>query len=144
MLSIGVDAHKRLHVAVALDDAGRVIDQWRGPNSARRIADQVQQPIVVVRCTRKRAGSALTRFCVDSLAVVVDSRRALRRLLPLRGRQKCSHLVVRSLSKVVVPESDCVERLRGDSAHDLVSFVAEFVARLRRAGWDCDHEPCRP
>ena len=34
MLSIGVDAHKRLHVAVALDEAGRVVDRWRGPNSA--------------------------------------------------------------------------------------------------------------
>ena len=33
MVSIGVDAHKRLHVAVALDDAGRVVDRWRGANS---------------------------------------------------------------------------------------------------------------
>jgi hypothetical protein len=33
MLSIGIDAHKRLHVAVAVDDAGRVVDRWRGPNS---------------------------------------------------------------------------------------------------------------
>jgi len=34
MVTIGVDAHKRMHMAVALDDAGRVIDQWRGPNTA--------------------------------------------------------------------------------------------------------------
>jgi transposase len=34
MLSIGIDAHKRVHVAIALDDAGRVVDRWRGPNSA--------------------------------------------------------------------------------------------------------------
>jgi transposase len=33
MLSIGIDAHKHVHVAVALDAAGRVIDRWRGPNS---------------------------------------------------------------------------------------------------------------
>jgi transposase len=33
MLSIGVDAHKRVHVAVAVDEAGRVLDRWRGPNS---------------------------------------------------------------------------------------------------------------
>jgi transposase len=33
MLSIGVDAHKSVHVAIALDDAGRVVDRWRGPNS---------------------------------------------------------------------------------------------------------------
>ena len=34
MLAIGVDAHKHVHVAVALDAAGRVVDRWRGPNSA--------------------------------------------------------------------------------------------------------------
>jgi hypothetical protein len=34
MITIGVDAHKRIHLAVALDDAGRELTQWRGPNSA--------------------------------------------------------------------------------------------------------------
>jgi len=33
MISIGVDAHKRVHAAVAVDDAGRELGQWRGPNS---------------------------------------------------------------------------------------------------------------
>ena len=33
MISIGVDAHKALHVAVALDEHGRELRQWRGPNS---------------------------------------------------------------------------------------------------------------
>lgn len=33
MLTIGVDAHKRVHAAVAVDDGGREIGQWRGPNS---------------------------------------------------------------------------------------------------------------
>jgi len=33
MMTIGVDAHKRMPMAVALDDAGRVIDQWRGPHT---------------------------------------------------------------------------------------------------------------
>jgi transposase len=34
MITIGVDAHKQIHVALALDEAGREIDDWRGPNSA--------------------------------------------------------------------------------------------------------------
>jgi transposase len=34
MLTIGVDAHKRLHVAVAVEEAGRVVAQWQGANSA--------------------------------------------------------------------------------------------------------------
>jgi transposase len=33
MITIGVDAHKREHVAVVLDEAGRELDRWRGPNS---------------------------------------------------------------------------------------------------------------
>ncbi len=33
MITIGVDAHKKVHVAVALDDAGSELAQWRGPNS---------------------------------------------------------------------------------------------------------------
>jgi transposase len=32
MITIGVDAHKRLHVALALDDAGQQLSEWRGPN----------------------------------------------------------------------------------------------------------------
>ncbi len=33
MVTIGVDAHKQMHMAQALDDAERVIDQWRGLNT---------------------------------------------------------------------------------------------------------------
>lgn len=35
MISVGIDAHKRLHVAVALDEHGRELDHWRGPNHER-------------------------------------------------------------------------------------------------------------
>jgi len=34
MITIGLDAHKRAHVAVAVDEAGRELGQWRGTNSA--------------------------------------------------------------------------------------------------------------
>ena len=33
MITIGVDPHKRLHVAQALNDAGEGVGDWRGPNS---------------------------------------------------------------------------------------------------------------
>ncbi|MGA8923453.1 MAG: IS110 family transposase [Candidatus Dormiibacterota bacterium] len=35
MITIGVDAHKRVHVAVALDAAGRQLGVWKGANSSR-------------------------------------------------------------------------------------------------------------
>ena len=33
VITIGVDAHKRLNVALALDEAGQPVGQWRGPNT---------------------------------------------------------------------------------------------------------------
>ena len=33
MITLGVDAHKKLHVATELDETGHEIGQWRGPNS---------------------------------------------------------------------------------------------------------------
>ena len=52
MLTIGVDAHKSVHVAVALDAAGQVCGQWQGANStagwtelaawAQRLGDERQ------------------------------------------------------------------------------------------------------
>lgn len=33
MITIGVDAHKRLHQAVATDERGRELDRWQGTNS---------------------------------------------------------------------------------------------------------------
>lgn len=32
MLTIGVDVHKRVHAAAAVDGLGREVEQWRGPN----------------------------------------------------------------------------------------------------------------
>lgn len=34
MITIGVDAHKRVHVALAVDEAGQELGNWRGPNNA--------------------------------------------------------------------------------------------------------------
>ena len=34
MVTIGVDAHKQVHMAVALDAAGREVGRWQGPNHA--------------------------------------------------------------------------------------------------------------
>lgn len=34
MITIGVDAHKSIHVAIAMDESGRELGEWRGPNAA--------------------------------------------------------------------------------------------------------------
>jgi len=33
MITIGVDAHKSIHVALAIDEAGQELSEWRGANS---------------------------------------------------------------------------------------------------------------
>jgi hypothetical protein len=33
VISIGVDAHKTIHVAVVVDEAGRELADWQGSNS---------------------------------------------------------------------------------------------------------------
>jgi transposase len=35
MITLGVDAHKRMHVAVAVDDAGHELGEWSGTNSTK-------------------------------------------------------------------------------------------------------------
>jgi hypothetical protein len=32
-ITIGVDAHNRVHAAVAIDSQGQVLTEWRGPNT---------------------------------------------------------------------------------------------------------------
>ncbi len=34
MVTIGIDAHKRVHHALVLDDDGSILGSWRGPNTA--------------------------------------------------------------------------------------------------------------
>ena len=33
MITFGVDAHQAIHVAVAVNEAGRELGEWRGPNT---------------------------------------------------------------------------------------------------------------
>lgn len=35
MITLGVDAHKRMHVAVAVDEAGHELGEWSGTNSKK-------------------------------------------------------------------------------------------------------------
>ena len=34
MITLGVDAHKGMHAALAVDDAGTILGTWRGANTA--------------------------------------------------------------------------------------------------------------
>lgn len=55
MLTIGVDAHKRVHAAVAVDALGRAVAQWRGANTPdgwqalTRWAEALSEPLSAER-----------------------------------------------------------------------------------------------
>ena len=42
MITIGVDAHKHVHVALAVDEVGREVEAWKGPNSASGWSDLLE------------------------------------------------------------------------------------------------------
>ena len=78
MIAIGVDAHKRVHAALALDDAGTVLGSWRGPNTAKgwddlgRWADQWSQPRHWGIEGAWNYGRGLAQFLVAHNEVVYD------------------------------------------------------------------------
>jgi hypothetical protein len=76
MPTIGVDAHKALHVAVAIDAAGEQIGRWRGANGAAGWAELLTCVNVPSSCRtsqrRKRASCVVAsswRPRIISLAV---------------------------------------------------------------------------
>ena len=44
MITIGVDAHKGVHVALAVDEAGQELGQWQGVNSAAGLSPPIPWP----------------------------------------------------------------------------------------------------
>lgn len=56
MVTIGVDAHKRVHHAVALDPLGRLLGSWRGYWAAGATAQKLLGQVLYPRFTRALFG----------------------------------------------------------------------------------------
>ena len=78
MITIGVDAHKRVHVALALDETGRELAHWRGANSAAGWHDFIQWASVLGRDHRVGIegawgyGRGLAQYLVEHGVVVYE------------------------------------------------------------------------
>jgi transposase len=78
MITVGVDAHKRVHAAVAVDEAGREVGQWRGPNTAagwRQLAEWAASLGAACRWGIEGAwnyGRGLAQFLVAGGATVYE------------------------------------------------------------------------
>lgn len=76
-------------------------------------------------CDRQPSGDTSSASAILSASILAHGFR-----LRVRGFiQEVTHLLVRRLREVIVPESDGGERLWGERAHDFVHFPAEFITR---------------
>jgi transposase len=124
MITIGVDAHKRVHAAVALDDAGGALAQWRGPNSA----DGWQQVAAWAAALGPDCrwgidgawnyGRGLAQSLVEAGVVVyaVNPRWTAQRRRTARTRGKSDRLAARAVALLVRGESGTLPAVAADDA----------------------------
>ena len=133
MFIIGVDAHKRLHVAVALDEAGRVLGQWRGDNSPagwrelrRWAAELGQEP----RCWGIEGAWGYGRGLAQDLVAAgervyeVNARLTAEGRRRARARGKSDRLDARAVAEVLRREG---EALPGVGAEDETAILDLLV-----------------
>jgi transposase len=146
MITIGVDAHKRVHQAVAIDEAGREQARWRGDNGPA--GWQALQDWAAGLDTERRwgiegtgqYGHGLAQRLVTHDETVVEVNPRLTAGMRRGGRQrgKSDRLDARAVARVVAQEGDALPAVRPDDASavlaelaaDRASAVAE-ATRLR-------------
>ncbi|MBA3358883.1 MAG: IS110 family transposase [Thermoleophilaceae bacterium] len=122
MITIGVDAHKRVHAAVALDDAGGELAQWRGPNSAegwQQVAAWAAALGPDCRWGIEGAwnyGRGLAQFLVEAGVVVyeVNPRWTAQRRRTARTRGKSDRLDARAVALLVRGEASTLPAVAAD------------------------------
>ena len=117
MITIGVDAHKRVHEAMALDEAGREIGRWRGPNSihgwsdfrawAYELGDDRQ--IGVEGAWGYGRGLAQSLVCSEEVVFDVNSRWTAAARQRSRPRGKSDRLDARAVALILRQEESLPE-----------------------------------
>ncbi len=139
MIVIGVDAHKGVHVAVALDDAGQEISEWRGPNHARgwnalsRWAAALPSPRVWGIEGAWGYGRGLAQELVTEGATVYDvnSRWTALGRRSARKRDKSDRHDARAVARFVRQEASALPRVaREDNTAVLDLLTTEREAAL--------------
>ena len=122
MLTIGVDAHKRMNMAVAIDDAGRDVARWSGPNSVegwRRLQQWSMESGEVVRWGIEGAwnlGRGLAQHLVEAEAEVyeVNPRWTTEGRRRARRAEKSDQLDARAVALFVWREGDSLPPVSAD------------------------------
>ncbi|HEV2124795.1 MAG TPA: IS110 family transposase [Chloroflexota bacterium] len=142
MVTIGVDAHKRVHQALALDDAGSVLGSWRGSNSPDSWqcllawADSLPGPRQWGIEGAWNYGRGLAQFLVTQSETVyeVNPRWTAERRRHARKVGKSDRLDAHAVAKLVRDEATALPRiLAEDTTAVLDLLVAEREAALAEA-----------
>ncbi|CAA9546238.1 MAG: hypothetical protein AVDCRST_MAG88-428 [uncultured Thermomicrobiales bacterium] len=142
MLTIGVDAHKKLHVAVAVDEAGRIVGQWRGDNCPEgwdAVTTWARELGAARRWGIEGAGSygqGLARHLVALGEVVyeVNSRLTAHGRRGARQPGKSDALDAAAIARAVLREGDALPRIQpADEAAILDLLVTEREAAQAEA-----------
>lgn len=133
MLIIGVDAHKQVHAAVAMDAAGRVVAQWRGPNRlegwedlrdwARSLEAERQWGIEGAG----QYGRGLAQLLVASGEIVweVNPRQTAAMRRGGRQRGKSDRLDALAVARVVRQEGEALPRVQREDETVVLDILVE-------------------
>lgn len=133
MLIIGVDAHKRVHAAVAIDDAGREVAQWRGANTPagwQELQDWARtlpptQTWGIEGAGQYGRGLAQTLVAAGDRVVEVNPRLTATMRRGSRERGKSDRLDARAVARVVRQEGEALPVVQPD---DVTTILAVLVA----------------
>ncbi len=131
VITIGVDAHKQVHAAVAVDDAGRDVARWRGPNSraawdelhcwAAQLADERQWGVEGAG----GYGRGLAQRLVDLGEPVfeVNSRWTASGRRSARKGEKTDALDATAVARTVRMEGSALPRVQPDDESSILSVL---------------------
>ena len=131
MITIGVDAHKQVHAAVAVDDAGRDIARWRGPNT-RAAWDELHRWAVQLGDDRQWGiegaggyGRGLAQRLADLSEAVyeVNSRWTASGRRRARNAEKTDALDATAVARTVRQEAAALPRVHRDDESSVLSVL---------------------
>lgn len=140
MLTIGIDAHKRVHQAVAIDDAGRERARWRGGTTAPELQRLIAWATALAEDRRwgiegsGQYGRVLAQQLVATGELVVEVNPRLTAGMRRTGRQrgKSDRLDALAVARVAAQEED-LPAVRVDDAAAVFAELAVDRASARDA-----------
>ncbi len=132
MLTIGVDAHTRMHVAVAVDEVGREVARWRGANSRegwRRMLDWASELGGLRRWGIEGAwnhGRGLAQHLVAAGEAMFDVNARLTAESRRRARKvdKNDRLDALAVATLVLREADGLPSVTGEDETAMLELLA--------------------